>query len=386
LAGFVAGAATPGLVGMILAFLSGASPVGFVVLAATYAATIIAVANAWLYHRLVCLDEYDGGPGPLCAIGTVQTVPEVGDLGQFDNDQYFHLRLMPHRQLDAYMTSVTDGLPAGDKRWQWYPENELYADQFQGQQLLRPSIPDLPYDRQKSEASYLHCEAEGNFWQAMKDYAAIAGIAVGVGAALGAAAGCAIGFALGGFLGCILGAIFGGALGGGAAAYASAQIAFHSDPGDVEDANVGDRALGPIQSGDQVVLVGKHVYDGFHEGWHEFHPLMAIMKIHDQDSSQYLEWNPDFTAAMAVPADDPAMPPAIQHLDWRDMASGLSHATFRDRAYWLRDRWCNAVLEAFAGATRDAQQQPQHRWTIHPDVDGCVPAPPPPPPPAGGIR
>ena len=26
------------------------------------------------------------------------------------------------------------------------------------------------------------------------------------------------------------------------------------------------------------MVYGTHVYDGFHEGWHEFHPLKAIIK------------------------------------------------------------------------------------------------------------
>jgi glycosyltransferase involved in cell wall biosynthesis len=81
------------------------------------------------------------------------------------------------------------------------------------------------------------------------------------------------------------------------AAYIGATIAFHSDPGDVEEENVGDHSLGPITNGDQVVVLGRHVYDGFHEGWHEIHPLMAIMKIDSRDTSQYQEWDPDFVGS-----------------------------------------------------------------------------------------
>jgi hypothetical protein len=67
----------------------------------------------------------------------------------------------------------------------------------------------------------------------------------------------------------------------------AASIAFHFDPGNVQDANVGDWARGPIHEGAHVAVMGRHVYDGFHEGWHEFHPLMMAMKIPD-----YLEQQP----------------------------------------------------------------------------------------------
>ncbi len=39
---------------------------------------------------------------------------------------------------------------------------------------------------------------------------------------------------------------------------------FETDPGDVEDANVGDKALGDIGDGSRVAVLGEHVYDGFH--------------------------------------------------------------------------------------------------------------------------
>jgi hypothetical protein len=59
----------------------------------------------------------------------------------------------------------------------------------------------------------------------------------------------------------------------------------------------------------------------FTRGWHEFHPLMAILKITD-----------------------------LNFLGW-----------------------CNSLSEAFDPATRTNQNKPQHRWTAHPSVDGCQP-------------
>jgi hypothetical protein len=383
LAKFVGGAAAPGLIVMILAFASGASVIGYVALAITYAATITAVANEWLFHRLVCLD------GAKCAMGIVETDPKVAGFGEFDNDDFFDLRLMPHRPGDEYQAPGATGFAAGtagpssDGKTEKTPENDIYNDGFQGQALLRPTIADLPYDLTRS---VLHCEAEGNFWQAMKDYAPVMGVATAAGAAAGCAVGAAIGCAIGGLfgpigaaIGCAIGCIAGAVAGAAAASYAGAQIAFHSDPGDVQDANVGDQALGPIAAGDEVVVFGQHVYDGFHEGWHEFHPLMAIMKINSKDTSQYLEWDPDFLNATPLPSDV-GIPAPLQNLTVADMQAGLKEPKFRGRAEFLRDRWCKAVGDAFTAAVRNAQARAEHRWTIHPAVDGCIPSAPPPAP------
>ena len=107
--------------------------------------------------------------------------------------------------------------------------------------------------------------------------------------------GCAIGAALGAVLG---GAA--GAAAGGAATYFGIikpilQDIFDAGPRNVESANVGDKALGPIQMGDKVAVMGEHVYDGYHDGWNEFHPLMAVVKIDKSGGvgpGYYLEWQP----------------------------------------------------------------------------------------------
>jgi hypothetical protein len=353
---FVAGNAWPGATVAILAFLGGAPVVSIIAVFIQSAVTVTAVANAWLYHRLVCMPA-DALP---CAIGTVVANPTVGDLGEFDNDQYFSIRLMPHPPLSE---SATDQ----DKRDFTV---SVTTDNFQGQELLGPAAWDLPYaDPVASEERYyLHCEAEGNFWQAMKDYAAVAGLATAGGAAAGGAAGAAAGCAIGGWfgpIGCAIGAFFGalaGAGGGAAAAgYLVATVAFHSDPGNVEDANVGDKSLGPIKEGDRVLVHGHHVYDGFHEGWHELHPLLAVMKIPD-----YLEQNP------AVVPYDPSLTPT-------DILKGLSSPAFLASAKALRQKWCERFQLPQDPGVHTLQQQPQNRWTIHPAIDGCTPADPAPP-------
>lgn len=368
------------LLGAILSYAFGLYVVGAVFMAVGYAGTIAHVAKQWLYHRLICIDNE-----AKCAVGVVMGTPEEGGFGEFDNDEFFDLRLMPHRPNDDYKEGSAstayktgDPGPSLDGETELQKENDVYVDGFQGQEFMKPRFDDLDY---KLDRTKLHVEAEGNFWQAMLDYALALGVGVGVGSGLGAAAGAAIGCAIGalfGGIGCvigaIIGAILGGLLGGAAGAYIGAQIAFHSDPGNVEDANVGDKDLGPISEGDKVVVYGRHVYDGFHEGWHEIHPLMMVEKIHpDREAGSYMEWNPDFTDPAQRPIDLPDMPSTITGLTIHDMKLGLASPKFRDRAAWLREKWCGLLNEAYDETTTGLQKTEEHRWTIHPNVDGCEP-------------
>src|SRR5262245_5781330 len=305
LAAFAIGTSAPGLIAALIAFLSGANVIGFIIIAIQYAVTVTAVANEWLFHRLCCVS------GDQCAVGVVETPPRISSLlGAFDNDQFFDIRLMPHRHKDEYKAPNTnfkasppDPGPSLDGLTETTPKNDIYLDKFQGTTLMKPFFTDLPYDPVDCDDTpvqsdlpphtmvsrcTLHCEAEGNFWAAMKDTAAAQGAAVGLGAAGGAAAGAAAGCAIGAIfcgVGCIIGAIIGaiaGGLGGAAlGGYLAASAAFNSDPGDVNDANVGDQPLGNLTNEDRVVVFGTHVYDGFHTGWHEFHPLKAIIKAGD---------------------------------------------------------------------------------------------------------
>jgi hypothetical protein len=126
------------------------------------------------------------------------------------------------------------------------------------------------------------------------------------------------------------------------------------------------------------------VYDGFHEGWHEIHPLKAVIKVaavHGRggadETSFYLEWDPHFSGKL--PADVPDMPADIKSLTAADMQAGLNSDKFRKRAVWIRDRWCQLLGEAFSDPVRTKQRSESERWTIHPEVDGCTSSAPPPP-------
>lgn len=293
-------------------------------------------ADEWLNHRLICLNK----DNPQCAVGVVSHNPSRSELGTFDNDQYFDVILMPHPTIviatdydEAIKKSNPNSLVAKNRYKKdgtvvadfavevlKHPANNILTDRFQGQDFLstRSDIETgLGYAPPNShERSALHCEAEGDFWVRMRKLApALAALIVATllaaaagasaGSTLGSAAGCAIGSFFFGPIGCAIGAAIGSLLGGaGGAAAAGAgayygvinpilQAIFDASPGDVEDANVGDKALGPIRMGDKVVVMGEHVYDGYHDGWNEFHPLMAVVKIGSSSRlgpEFYLEW------------------------------------------------------------------------------------------------
>jgi hypothetical protein len=354
LIGFVAGAAAPGLILAIIGVgLLGSPLTAFVGIGVATAQAIVAVADAWLYHRLVCIRPEEG---PQCAVGIVTGEPEIGALGEFDNDEFFDIRLLPHDP-DATLA-------------------EMQSDGLQGQRFLARVIPDLSF----AGRATLHAEAEGNFWVKMKEWAVLAGVVAALAAAIGAAVGCAIG-SIFGPIGCFIGAILGALLASLLADLILASIAFNSDPGEVEDANVGDVALGPIQKGDRIVAVGELVYDGFHEGWHELHPLMAVAKLGTEalttlgvQPAHYLERDPDFEEGMTPPSPPPsATGPAAEALTPDDMRIGLASPRFAARAKFLIDIWCGLFTDGLAPATIAAGMRREHRWTIHPDVDGCEP-------------
>jgi hypothetical protein len=446
LVSYALGVSAPGLIIAIAAFLLGGYVIGFFAIAIQYALTIAAIAKQWLEHRLVCVS------GNQCAVGAIDMPPSRNTLlGAFDNDQFFDIRLMPHRYLDAYRAADANdpaadpkiagffaGPPgsAGDptvnpsKTWaknptpgagpsldgmtELFPENDIFLDNFQGTVLLQPAFIDLPYkpvdwmtetalkppttaeqprDPNVTRAT-LHCEAEGNFWAEMLATAGLQGLATGVGAAAGAGAGAAAGCAIGGLfgpLGCLIGSIIGFILGlgagGAAGAYIAANAAFNSDPGDVNDANVGDIPLGSLGDDDKVIVYGTHVYDGFHSGWHELHPLMAIMRCPPPEiytnlpglntetiafNPPYIEWNP-----VSVPGMNGIPNSGLTDLD---VMKGLASPAFTTTAKRIQRQWCELLNEAFAPPTQTAQKLQQNRWTIHPLVDGCKADATPPPP------
>ncbi len=361
----------------IASFVAGFHVAGGLLLGMAYGIVLIAVANQVLYHRLACLT------GRQCAIGKIYTPREYNEVGEFDNDEFFDVWLMPHPMPPKRKKYIAPGEDAYKDLSEGEREKyttDVYNDKFQGEELLKKSIADLPFkaDLQSpvgTEPAALHCEAEGDFWVRMRSWAPAAALLM-AGTATAAAN-------VGEFLGPLICAALGlvglaplclfisrlvvlASVGG--AAYglhmALSYLAFNADPGDVEDANVGDEPLGALSYGDKVVVYGEHIYDGFHEGWHEFHPLMAVMKLRPDDPDNYIEQGGPVPAGASGLTDN-------------DMEEGLNSPAFRARAVSIKDSWCGELKLAFDDEVIAAREDPLHRWTIHPLVDGCEPGSPP---------
>jgi hypothetical protein len=122
------------------------------------------------------------------------------------------------------------------------------------------------------------------------------------------------------------------------------------------------------------------VYDGFHQGWHEFHPLKAILRAPPPETyanvpglnieavtftPPYIEWAPDWIEGVNGQL--------TSGLTVNDMRQGLASRNFRTVAERTQKAWCSLLSEAFSPPVRDRQGLEEHRWTIHPLIDGCQP-------------
>ena len=113
------------------------------------------------------------------------------------------------------------------------------------------------------------------------------------------------------------------------------------DPGDVDPSlgtlHTNDAANGGLGA-DLLAVMGTWVYDSAHEGWNEIHPIKLCEKVGT--------WNGAWPA---------------------DIGDIIKH-------------WDAAIADATSPTTGAEQKNPQHQWSVHPDLDGCDGAAPPPPP------
>jgi hypothetical protein len=88
---------------------------------------------------------------------------------------------------------------------------------------------------------------------------------------------------------------------------------------------------------DIVVVKGAWVYDSQHRGWNEIHPIKYCQRIGTYEGN------------------------------W---------AGYDVRV--LRDHWCDAINRSDTPAMIANQARPENQWTVHPALDGCLPANEPP--------
>lgn len=283
----------------------------------------IAFCQWWLHDRLICLGGDRFAAGMLVSIE-----PATGKdgLGAFDTDYSINLLLYDNPPGPPDLTqAVAEMRP---------PFGKLIKHQQAIGDLGLATPGESATDKATGvKYAVLHAEFEG---AGMRDL--LIGLQVGLVLAIAAFFAC---MAIPGPIGAIVAAIlaflaFLAALIGGAVGLGDT-----GSPADV-DPNLGalhtnDPASNNLGA-DLLYVEGSWVYDNFHEGWNELHPIKRCERMGRWDG----DWPKDFG----------------------------------DRI----DRLRAAFEDTDRPETKHEQTRPQHHWHHHPDVDGCdgeSDAPPP---------
>jgi hypothetical protein len=313
--GWGGGVALTTIIGAALAFLTGA----WIILAPTVIADLVLFCEWWLYRRLVCLN------GERCAIGMVVTVEPVekkGGFERFDTDVSINLLLAPHTIYTSRATIESDGISGNLIAEQ--PATHEIGLGFAGYTAKQwENYPDTPV---------LHAEFEGGGIYDLYQAAKAALVLTVVGAVV-----CSV--PLFGWIACaVIMAI-------AAIVTIAGVVTALNDKGSPSDVNAelteihANDATG--RGADILVIKGDWVYDSFHDGWNEIHPILQAQRIGTWSGS----WG--FDARLAT------------------------------------DGWCRALAEADDPETHKDQLEPENQWEVHPEVDGCRPEREPDPEPIG---
>ncbi|WP_175150887.1 hypothetical protein [Paraburkholderia ultramafica] len=347
---------------------------------------VIGFCNWWLYDRLLCLG------GDRCAIGFLGAVePSSGKSGleAFDTDFSFNLVLAPHQ----YQELPPDYPPPGpppfppdpkeeEKKFKEALHRQIADDGLQGVLIKETATTGdektifgtKKYDFQGYFSTlggwsvkytfqpYLHCEFEGAGVMDLL-HAAEAALAF----ATAAAVFCAIPV-----VGWVVCAVL---------SVVAAIIAIVGVIGAMNDKaqpTVYDPVTGKtsseMHSGSDILFVkGTWVFDTFHEGWNEIHPVKECYRIATArfERADVIDWD-DAIASYMV---------AIHRWTWD--ATKLPVRTPikldgppkpRDWTDWVAF-WCDHVGTTSDPLTVAAQARPENQWAVHPLIDGCRPEP-----------
>lgn len=289
--------------------LAGAALGPGLLIVALYA--LIAYCRWWLYDRLICLE------GDVCAVGMLVKIepPEAkSGLDALDTDYSINLLLAPS-PLGSTQHDAEEDAPQGHLIKN-HPDIAGAGLDFSGYSARKYSN-DTP-------SAVLHCEFEGaGVYDVL--IAALAALAI----AIAAAVVCAIPVI--GWAACLVLSLI------AAAVVAVGILVGLSDTGHPTDVdpNIGELhendATG--RGADVLVVKGTWVYDSAHSGYNEIHPIKHCQKT---------------------------------GMTWGGNWHGVDAELFVDH-------WCEAIGRAESPLTRANQDSPENKWTIHPEIDGCMP-------------
>jgi hypothetical protein len=390
----LSGEAIVGVAGLIAGLVTGGA--GLLLSAGAFFHALEEVLDYMLNGKLVCLNEGT----PECAIGHVTSFEIVEDKGGFlglekiDNDFSINLLLAPQSLCDFHTEPELNPPPATDdeRTTAWRKHNlEIARAAAQGRLLrAQPALSGLTprapvagwgnyggyFNCQDSTSTFailkdgpcddsgrdwavsdvppfpvpiMHTECEGSrIHDLLKALQAVSSPITGLGAICDFEPfGIPLGKTVCAVIAAFLWPIVFGAL---------VIVWFAADEGDPADAGV---PRGELHLGDLVAITGRWVYDAGHGGYNELHGVRTIQKV-------VVDVSPDTDGASQCAGA----------LDWRP---------FDD----FHQRYCNAISVAPPrpnepdgrppGMTPeqsdvwDEQQQPEHNWVLHPDIDGCDP-------------
>jgi len=340
----------------------------------------------WLYDRLICLG------GDRCAIGFLGNVePPDAKSGfeMFDTDFSFNLVLAPHQYQErppGYLTTPLPPAPPGKDPKEWADEKfkealhaQIADDGLQGVLIKETDTTGNEktiFGTKKYDFSgyfstiggwsvkynfqpYLHCEFEG---PGVLDLLHSAEAALAF--ATAAAVVCAIPVI--GWLACaVLSAIAG----------LIALVGIFEAINDKAKPTVYDPVTGQTSSAmhplsDILFVRGTWVFDTFHEGWNELHPIKDCYLVAKASwqSADVIDWDNAIASymvaigrwtwdALKLPNFTPIKDGPPKPSDWTD---------------WVKF-WCDHVETASSPLTVAAQSRQENQWTIHPLIDGCQP-------------
>lgn len=350
---------------------------------------VIGFCNWWLYDRLICLG------GDRCAIGFLGAVePSDGKSGleAFDTDFSFNLVLAPHQYQELPpdyppkppipAPPLTNSADWADKQFKEALHRQIADDGLQGVLIKETATTGdektifgtKKYDFEGYFSTlggqsvkytyqpYLHCEFEG---------AGIIDLLHSAEAALAFATAAAVVCAIPiiGWIACAVLSLVAAII-----AIAGIFVAMNDRAKPSVYDPVTGKTSDELHSGHDILFVkGTWVFDTFHEGWNELHPVKKCYRIATASfvRTDVIDWHDAIASFMVATGRwiwDPAQLPALKPIkldgppqphDWTD---------------WVAF-WCDHVETTSNPLTVAAQARPENQWTIHPLVDGCDPGP-----------